>query len=284
MLLPRRGFRTRPVRIGFTIFELLIVIAVIGILIALLLPALSTTRESARRSMCSANQKQLALAVLMYQETRATYPTSAFFGKLDPLQGKLSVVVPGSNKDDKTKAPYSFLVRLLPYIEQGFLYDEIDFKKNAFAEANLDIASSVLPLFMCPSHDGPVQSNAVEYKWDEKPALTQYKAIGTTTFAVLDDPEAVKDAKGDGGVLQPYVAVRAVANFSQTIMLGETKEPVLLGLVRRDHGVNSRIPSGNRQDQEGDNRGDQLPNPGASGFPYEEAVRRGRRHAVGREQ
>jgi type II secretory pathway pseudopilin PulG len=222
---PRRCSCTLPTRIGFTIFELLIVIAVIGILIALLLPAVSTTRESARRSMCSANQKQLALAVLTFQETRRKFPTSAFFGKLSPLQDKLSAVVPGSSKDDKTKAPYSFLVTLLPYVEEGFLYEEIDFEKNPFDEANLDIANSVVPLFMCPSHDGFAHSNAVEYEGEEKPALTQYKALGATTFAVLDDPEAVKDTKGDGGVLQPYVAVRSVANVSRTIMLSETKEP-----------------------------------------------------------
>ena len=68
-------------RRGFTLVELLVVIAIIGILIALLLPALNTVRESARRSTCSANEKQLTLGVNAYLEANRTYPPAAYFGK-----------------------------------------------------------------------------------------------------------------------------------------------------------------------------------------------------------
>ena len=61
-------------RLGFTLVEFLVVIAIIGILVALLLPAIQAAREAARRSQCANNMRQLSLAVLNYESARKELP------------------------------------------------------------------------------------------------------------------------------------------------------------------------------------------------------------------
>lgn len=106
--------RTRR-RMGFTLVELLVVIAIIGILIALLLPAVQAAREAARRSQCTNNLKQLALACHNYHDT---------FKVLPPRQGGTGVYWGGDGVNTNT-ARLSGWVMLLPFFEQQALYDQI---------------------------------------------------------------------------------------------------------------------------------------------------------------
>jgi prepilin-type N-terminal cleavage/methylation domain-containing protein len=89
-------FGKRP---GFTLVELLVVIAIIGVLVALLLPAVQSAREAARRSRCINNLKQIGLAVHNYENSHRTLPIGAY----DCCYG-------------------TWLLSLLPYVEQGSLY------------------------------------------------------------------------------------------------------------------------------------------------------------------
>src|SRR5688572_12282450 len=95
---------------GFTLVELLVVIAIIGVLVALLLPAVQTARESARRMQCVTNLKQMALAVHNYAEVHAVYPP----GHIIPRN------MSGAN-GHQTIAPWQ--VTILPFIEQKGLWD-----------------------------------------------------------------------------------------------------------------------------------------------------------------
>src|SRR6266487_1639836 len=90
---------------GFTLVELLVVIAIIGVLVALLLPAVQAARESARRTQCSNNLKQVVLAMTNYADTnKSTFPV----GEYNWGWG-------------------TWLVGLLPYIEQKALFDNYKF-------------------------------------------------------------------------------------------------------------------------------------------------------------
>lgn len=101
-----------PRRTAFTLVELLVVIAIIGILVALLLPAVQAARESARRTQCVNNLKQISLSVHNYHDTHKKFP----FGK--------GASYPGA----PVYARWSAHALLLPFMEQQNLHDTIDFK------------------------------------------------------------------------------------------------------------------------------------------------------------
>ena len=115
---------------GFTVVELMIVIAIIGVLIALLLPAVQAARESARRTQCLNNERQLGLALLKYEQANTKFPAG------NEIQGQ--------------SAWWSWIVRILPNIEEAPLYNRIDFKTNAFSYSNHSVYSQIVNLLDCP--------------------------------------------------------------------------------------------------------------------------------------
>src|SRR5262245_60477006 len=96
-------FRQRNFRSAFTLVELLVVIGIIGLLVALLLPAIQAAREAARRSQCSNNLRQIGVALHNYQSALKHFPPAT--------------VVPRG----QTFEPWSTHVRLLPYLEEQSL-------------------------------------------------------------------------------------------------------------------------------------------------------------------
>jgi prepilin-type N-terminal cleavage/methylation domain-containing protein len=135
---------------AFTLVELLVVIAIIGILVALLLPAVQSAREAARRSSCVNNQKQLALACLNYESTNKKLP---FARKIDRWDA------------------YTWTQQILPYIEQQAVFDNyFDLKQtsstgdwNGWSPIGPDprkraARHTQIPGFYCPSAGGPVQN------------------------------------------------------------------------------------------------------------------------------
>src|SRR4051794_31129905 len=106
--------RQRPA--GFTLIELLVVISIIGVLIALLLPAVQSARESSRRAQCSNNLKQLGIALYSYESANKVFPSA---GKSLNTGVKPAVV---QFVDGVAVFP-----RILPHIEGGNIYNTINF-------------------------------------------------------------------------------------------------------------------------------------------------------------
>ena len=105
-------------RRGFTLVELLVVIAIIGILVALLLPAVQAAREAARKMSCGNNLKQLGIALHNYHETYKHLPHCSMY--FWTRQSKNGFAWYNSSKG-------GMLVRLLPFIEQSTVYNDLDF-------------------------------------------------------------------------------------------------------------------------------------------------------------
>ena len=134
--------RSRPQvrRRGFTLIELLVVITIIGILIALLLPAVQAAREAARRAQCSNNLKQLGLALHGHHDAQGTFP-SGYLLKDKPFDG----VSPG----------WGWGAQSLPHLEQIQLYNAANWDLPIVEHRQRTVISTRLSVFVCPSSDRP---------------------------------------------------------------------------------------------------------------------------------
>ncbi|HEX5472961.1 MAG TPA: DUF1559 domain-containing protein [Lacipirellulaceae bacterium] len=131
-------------RPAFTLVELLLVIAIIGTLVALLMPAIQAARESARRASCMNNLKQIGVAITDYELTHKVFPPGAVWGRWDP--------------PNKVRFQGSMLMYILPYMEEEAIFDAFDFKQlntdgQTLPGTGTPIGSTAVTSFICPSDD-----------------------------------------------------------------------------------------------------------------------------------
>jgi prepilin-type N-terminal cleavage/methylation domain-containing protein/prepilin-type processing-associated H-X9-DG protein len=162
---------TRSRSKAFTLVELLVVITIIGILIALLLPAVQAAREAARRMQCTNNLKQLGLGCMMHESTHGWFPTNGYYGSYvgDPDAG-FSAYVSGPTAAGKfVGQPGGWMYNILPYMEQQAFHDQgsgqsFAQKKTLWTKA---IATPMSAHF-CPSRREPLVAMFGQY-WRSNP-------------------------------------------------------------------------------------------------------------------
>ncbi len=226
---------------GFTLVELLVVIAIIGVLVGLLLPAVQSAREAARRMQCTNNLKQLALAAHTRHDTFRKFP-AAFE---DYLPGGATATSRENQNPD-----WGWAVRLLPYVEQGNAYNLLGAAGPIQLEAIIlacstqagnapvtayppqfqdfvRITSGIIPVFQCPSGASEVQPirgfhDPEVYRRDEGVGRGNYIAnIGTTT-----NGGALANDSGGPFIYRIEKGIRDVSDgTSNTILLGERARP-----------------------------------------------------------
>jgi prepilin-type N-terminal cleavage/methylation domain-containing protein/prepilin-type processing-associated H-X9-DG protein len=206
---------TRPGRIAaFTLVELLVVISIIGVLVAMLLPAVQAARETSRRASCMNRLRQMTLAMQNHVAAVGAFPN-----------GSVSRPMPNAAGAPWTFYRWSALAALTPYMENSAVHDALDFERPLYDGAaglqpsgpNRDVVRLVIPDFLCPS--------------DLSERLTE--SFGPTNYAVctgtgVGNPEIATDdgsPHGVDGVFGVNSATRPgqiTDGLSKTVLLSES--------------------------------------------------------------
>lgn len=226
-------FRVVSGRRGFTLIELMVVIAIISLLIALLLPAVQQAREAARRIGCRNNLKQMGLALHNYLQTYNVFPRGGFGGSLgNPSQY--------NSPNARQCRILSWGTSLLPYLDQAPLYQQWNQGRWYLEPENQELARTVLPVFQCPSSPLPsLRANGDSAASEPRYARSDYAgnygerairchpATGcANNYADLGDnsgqPRGTMMLQPLASVYAPALRIQDVTDgTSQTIFVGE---------------------------------------------------------------
>jgi len=220
--------RSTPCRQGFTLVELLIVLAGMAILLALLLPAIQAARESARKTSCRNNLRQIGLALHLYHDVHESFPSAYIFDgpTAPPPASRRSALPrvfdapPPTLVLQPNKPGWGWAALLLPFVEQVALGEQIDFGVPVEDPASEEARTRILSHLVCPSDT----FNGVFTVFDELdepmgPAATSSYAACFGSYGLINtDPDY------GNGLFQRNSRHReadVLDGLSQTIAIGE---------------------------------------------------------------
>ena len=203
---------------GFTLVELLVVIAIIGILLALLLPAIQSAREAARRTQCQNHLRQLGLAVQTFHDARGHFPSARSGTPRYP------------SGNDQYAVSWAFLI--LPYLEQQAMHDAFVRDQRVDADVNALAMRSPLNVMFCPSRRSP----AADRDFDDDDAPSKVRGVaaggdyaansGTSTRHGMEGQDQFDETQFGPMYTRSRISARQVTDgLSMTYALGEKHLP-----------------------------------------------------------
>jgi prepilin-type N-terminal cleavage/methylation domain-containing protein/prepilin-type processing-associated H-X9-DG protein len=226
-------------RTAFTLVELLVVIAISGTLIALLLPAVQAARESARRTQCTNNLKQMMVAEQLYHDSFGRYTMG---------------------RETHWQQGVSWAFHMLPFMEMGNVYESFEKSLPVFDDQNALAMRTPVPVFYCPSRRGPAADR--DFDNNDKPSVKQDVAAGGDYAAnaglklrfgtIESDWTDTPDISAVVGPIFTFSKIKArqvTDGMSSTLAIGERHIPIDVesnpGLEDHDKGDNAFFAADN---------------------------------------
>jgi len=230
-------------RNAFTLIELLVTISIIGILVALLLPAVQSARESARRAQCQNHLKQIGLGIANYVDTHRYFPV----GRLKTMDVRYMDYpdIWCSGAFDR-----SFLMAILPFAEQMALFDSMNHRLSVLGPEHSTVRATAVSIYACPSDPKAgiprtawLKRRAPNFSLlDDTPSIAVFSSYAGCmatylvpaqphpNFDCKMDPEDVAASNGCIGDLSNVTLASVTDGLSQTMIVADKSVSICAGI------------------------------------------------------